>query len=56
MNGMLRSPVRKIINYRLPTASPTSNASVTPPAGNYIISISHAPPNRPCRSSGKTAN
>jgi len=35
---MLRSAVREIINYRPPTASPASNASVPPPAGDYIIS------------------
>ena len=28
MNGMLRSPVREIISYRAPAASPASNASV----------------------------
>jgi len=46
MIGMLRSPVREIINYRPPAASPASNASVPPPAGDYIISTSHAHPNR----------
>jgi len=34
---MLRSPVREIINYRPPAASPASNASVPQPAGDYII-------------------
>jgi len=43
---MLRSPVREIINYCPPAASPASNASVPPPAGDYIISTCHAHPNR----------
>jgi len=47
MNGMLRSPIREIINYRPPAASPASNACVPPPAGDYIISTYHTHPNRP---------
>ena len=54
MNGMLGSPVPEITNYR-PTIAGLKHkcAAPSPPAGDYVISTSHAHPNRRCRSSGK---
>jgi len=57
MNGMLRSPVHEITNYCPPIAGLKRKCTVSPsPAGDYVISTSHAHPNCRCRLSGETAN
>jgi len=54
MNGILLLPVHEIMVRRV--ARLTRNCAVPPPAGDYVISTSHAHPNRQCRSSGETTN
>jgi len=54
INGILLSPVREIM---VRVAHLTCKCAVQPPpAGDYVISTSHAHPSRHCRSSGETTN
>ena len=55
MNGILLSPVREIMVCRIARLK-RKCAVPPPPAADYVISTSHAHPNRHCRSSGETGN
>jgi len=55
MNGILLSPVREIMVRRVARLTCKCDAPL-PPAGDYVISTSHAHPNRHCQSSGETTN